>query len=36
MAAWFVGQIGQPYAVEKKLSEKNAGPKLRAAPKDIA
>lgn len=31
LAAWFVDQIGQPYAVEKKLREKNAGPKLRAA-----
>jgi transposase len=31
LAAWFVGQIGQLYAVEKKLREKNAGPKLRAS-----
>jgi transposase len=31
LAAWFVGQIGQLYAVEKKLRENNAGPKWRAA-----
>ena len=31
LAAWFVGQIGQLYAVEKKLREKKGGPKLRAA-----
>jgi hypothetical protein len=30
LAAWFVGQIGQLYAVEKKLREKEDGPKLRA------
>jgi transposase len=30
-AAWFVGQIGQLYAVEKHLRERNAGPQLRAA-----
>ena len=30
-AAWFVGQIGQLYAVEKKLREQKAGPQLRAA-----
>jgi len=31
LAAWFVAQIGQLYTVEKKLREKNIGPKLRAA-----
>jgi hypothetical protein len=31
LAAWFVGQIGQLYAVEKKLREQKAGPQLRAA-----
>jgi hypothetical protein len=31
MAAWFVGQIGQLYAVEKKLREQEATPQLRAA-----
>jgi transposase len=30
-AAWFVGQIGQLYAVEKKLREQKAGPTLRQA-----
>ena len=29
--AWFVGQIGQLYAVEKKLREQKAGPALREA-----
>jgi transposase len=29
--AWLVGQIGQLYAVEKQLRERNAGPQLRAA-----
>jgi hypothetical protein len=28
LAAWFVGQIGQLYAVEKKLREQKAGPAL--------
>jgi transposase len=31
LAAWFVGQMGQLYAVEKNLREKKAGPQLRAA-----
>jgi transposase len=31
LAAWFVGQIGQLYAVEKKLRVQKAGPRLRAA-----
>lgn len=31
MAAWFVRQIGQLYAVEKKLQEQKAGPALRQA-----
>jgi hypothetical protein len=31
LAAWFVGQIGQLYAVEKKLRENKAGPALRQA-----
>jgi transposase len=31
LAAWFVGQIGQLYATEKKLREQKAGPQLRAA-----
>ena len=31
LAAWFVGQIGLLYAVEKKLREQKAGPQLRAA-----
>ena len=31
LAAWFVGQIGQLYAVEKKLREQKAGPALRLA-----
>jgi transposase len=31
LAAWFVGQIGQLYAVEKKLREQKAGPQLRAS-----
>jgi transposase len=31
LAAWFVGQIGQLYAVEKKLREQKAGLQLRAA-----
>lgn len=31
LAAWFVGQIRQLYAVEKKLREQKAGPQLRAA-----
>jgi transposase len=31
LAAWFVGQIGQLYAVEKKLREQKAGPRLKAA-----
>jgi hypothetical protein len=31
LAAWFVRQIGQLYAVEKKLREQKAGPQLRAA-----
>jgi transposase len=30
-AAWIVGQIGQFYAVEKALRERQAGPALRAA-----
>jgi hypothetical protein len=29
LAAWFVRQIGLPYAVEKKLREQKAGPALR-------
>lgn len=31
LAAWFVGQIGLLYAVEKKLREQKAGPALRQA-----
>ena len=31
LAAWFVGQMGQLYAVEKKLREQKAGPRLRRA-----
>jgi transposase len=31
LAAWFVGQIGQLYAVEKRLREQKAGPALRQA-----
>src|ERR1017187_8118705 len=31
LAAWFVGQIGQLYVVEKKLREQKAGPALRQA-----
>jgi len=31
LAAWLVGQIGQLYAVEKKLREQKAGPRLRSA-----
>jgi hypothetical protein len=31
LAAWFVRQIGQLYAVEKKLREQMAGPALREA-----
>ena len=31
LAAWFVRQIGQLYAVEKKLREQHAGPALRQA-----
>jgi transposase len=31
LAAWFVGQIGQLYAVEKILREQKAGPALRQA-----
>jgi len=31
LAAWFVRQIGPLYAVEKKLREQGAGPRLRAA-----
>ena len=31
LGAWFVGQIGQLYAVEKKLREQMAGPALREA-----
>lgn len=31
VAAWFVGQMGQLYAVEKKLRAQKAGPRLRAA-----
>jgi transposase len=31
LAAWFVGQIGQLYAVERKLRELKAGPRLRSA-----
>ena len=31
LAAWFVRQIGQLYAVEKELRQKKAGPHLRAA-----
>lgn len=31
LAAWFMGQIGQLYAVEKKLREQKAGPALRQA-----
>jgi len=31
LAAWFVGQIGQLYAIEKKLREQKAAPALREA-----
>jgi transposase len=31
LAAWFFGQIGMLYAMEKKLGEQKAGPQLRAA-----
>ncbi|MGC9943405.1 MAG: IS66 family transposase [Verrucomicrobiota bacterium] len=31
LAAWFVGQIGQLYAAERKLRDKKAGPALRQA-----
>jgi len=31
LAAWFVGQIGQLYAVEKTLRQQKAGPRLRQA-----
>ncbi len=31
LAAWFVGQIGQLYSVEKKLRAQKAGPQLRSA-----
>jgi transposase len=31
LAAWFVGQIGQLYVVEKQLREQKAKPRLRAA-----
>jgi hypothetical protein len=31
LAMWFVGQIGQRYAVEKKLREQKTGPQLRTA-----
>ena len=31
LAAWFVGQIGQLYAVETRLREQKAGPQLGAA-----
>ena len=31
MSAWFVGQIGQLYAVEKKLREQKTGSALREA-----
>ncbi len=31
LAAWFVHQIGLLYEVEKRLREKKAGPRLRAA-----
>jgi transposase len=31
LAAWFVGQIGQLYAVESKLRQQKAGPRLREA-----
>jgi hypothetical protein len=31
LAAWFVSQIGQLYAVEKKLREQKSGPALRQA-----
>jgi transposase len=31
LAAWFVRQIGQLYAVEKQLRQQKAGPRLRAA-----
>jgi len=31
VAAWFVGQIGQLYAVERKLRQQQAGPALRQA-----
>jgi transposase len=31
LAAWFVGQIGHLYAVEKELRQTKAGPQLRAA-----
>jgi hypothetical protein len=31
VAAWFVGQIGQLYAVERKLRQQKAGPALRQA-----
>jgi len=31
LAAWFVGQIGQLYAVEKKLHDQKAGSVLREA-----
>ena len=36
LAAWFVRQIGQLYAVEKKLREQKAGPQLRAAMRVLA
>ena len=36
LAAWFVGQIGQLYAVEKKLREQKAGPALRAGDASLA
>jgi transposase len=31
LAAWYIRQIGQLYAVEKRLRETKAGPRLRAA-----
>ncbi|MGP8199326.1 MAG: IS66 family transposase [Limisphaerales bacterium] len=31
LAAWFLGQVGQLYAMEKKLREQKAGPRLRSA-----
>ena len=33
---WFVGQIGQLYAVEKKLREKKAGPAAAGSDAELA